>query len=170
MSEYANDQGLPGAFTGKPFPPLPEGMSGPEQGAAGDGKRTFFVPGLIDQAERLRLDDANCIAPSCLINGMVAALREQEALLSRSTGSEPDMAGLVALIVEAEVEAEIAWLKTSPRKANLPAMQREFIARALRAALRPAPPDDTIVDSPSTGMTRHSAPGPRVNDPRHPRG
>lgn len=55
-------------------------------------RRSFFVPGLIEQATRLRLDDSNCVAPSSLISGMIEALREQEALL----GGAPRDAGTPA--------------------------------------------------------------------------
>jgi hypothetical protein len=44
-------------------------------------KRAFHVPGLIEQAERLRLGDSSCVAPSSLVLGMIEALREQEAIM-----------------------------------------------------------------------------------------
>lgn len=44
----------------------------------------FYVPGLIEQVERLRLEDTNLVIRSDLLLGLVAALKEQATLLDEA--------------------------------------------------------------------------------------
>lgn len=44
----------------------------------------FYVPGLIEQAERLRLEDTNLVIRSDLLLGLVGALKEQATLLDEA--------------------------------------------------------------------------------------